>query len=73
MTELIVTIDNEADPSIIRQVLKSIKGILSVRENTQPKSQEIKDLEHKLASMRRKVDPALIDLEDERTQYLMSK
>lgn len=73
MTQLIVTIEKEADPSVIRQVLQNIKGILSVKEKEDTLPFDLKKWEQKLTSMREKINPSLIDMEDERTRYIMSK
>lgn len=75
MTQFVVTIENEADKSFLRRAIENMKGILSVSEHnpqsiaTDKRSEWLGQLE----AMRRMIDPSLVDTNDERTRYIMSK
>lgn len=87
MTQITATLSNEADPNLIRQIFENVKGViatsvtfkkeaehanyvLSEESNLSP---EKKDWLNKLNRLYNNVDRGAIDLNDERTQYLLSK
>ena len=87
MTQITATLSKEADPNLIRQIFDNVKGviatsitfkkeeensndILSKERNLSP---EKRDWLNKLNHLYNNVDRDAIDLNDERTQYILSK
>lgn len=76
MTQIVVTLDNNADENFLRRMIENMKGVVKTSlTHSQARNQE-KDNSHLLDSLhaiKRAVDPSVIDLSDPRTQYIMSK
>lgn len=77
MTQIIVTLEPGADTSFLKRAIDNMKGVFrtSVEENPKPLTTDIKSngwLE-KLHQIKRDINPDVIDMNDERTRYLMSK
>lgn len=76
MTQIVVTLDKDADTNLLRRMIENMKGVLgtSIKKKDEASSQSRSDawLE-KLHSIKRDVDTSLIDQDDERTRYIMSK
>lgn len=76
MTLLTVTLENGADSNHLRKMIESMKGVVKVslhhKENKKydKATQEWVDTLHSLKSQ---IDPDLIDFDDEKTKYIMSK
>lgn len=79
MTQIVVTLEKGADSSLLQRMIENMKGVLKAtvraKEGTKEKesnkeNQEWIDLLH---SVKNKVDSSLIDMDDERTRYIMSK
>lgn len=76
MTQITATLSDNANPSIIREVLENMKGVLKV---TISKHQDVvtekcgKTMERldKLANLQKKLDLSSIDIKDERTRYIL--
>lgn len=84
MDQLIVNIEPGANVAFLRKIIKNIKGIEGVvlkRDvEIQPKVKTMKKSDKKTEEWIRKmrelsnsVEPSAIDMNDERTRYLMSK
>lgn len=87
MTQIIATLSKEADPNLIRQIFDNVKGVIATsitfkkeEENSHDVfskesklSPEKKDWLNKLNRLYNSVDRDAIDLNDERTQYILSK
>lgn len=76
MTQITATLGPEANPTIIRKVLENMKGVvdISIKKDTtnlHKKDQETEDWIKKLHKLQNNVDKSVIDLNDERTQYIM--
>lgn len=76
MTQIVVTLENGADSTLLRRMIENMKGVLRTRiekpaDRANP-SESDAWLE-KLHSIKRSIDPTVIDMDDERTKYLMSK
>ncbi len=75
MTQILVTLDNTADTSLLRRMIENMKGVIatsvqSIKKTEQDDSEEwIKNLH----AIKRSINPDLIDMDDERTRYIMSK
>lgn len=76
MTQIVVTLESGADSNLLKRMIKNMKGVLdaSIEKSIEPTSQSKSDawLE-KLHSIKRDIDPSKIDMNDERTKYIMSK
>lgn len=75
MTQLVVTLDYGADTSLLRKMIENMKGVLRVSESSPKETEAAHESEwmQRLDAMREKIDPSLIDMDDERTRYIMSK
>ena len=87
MTQITATLAKEADPNLIRQIFENVKGVIATsvifkkeEENTNDVSStesklspEKKDWLDKLNRLYNNVDREILDLNDERTQYILSK
>lgn len=73
-----VWLDTDANPSAIKKVLKNMKGVakISVRKEKGQKSVTDDKEDKWLSELHRlvkNVDTSVIDMNDERTRYIMSK
>ena len=74
MTQIVVTLENGADSTFIRRMIENMKGVLNASVHRQPSpSKEAEDWLGVLHGIKRDVDPSVIDMDDERTQYIMKK
>ncbi|MDE6022791.1 MAG: hypothetical protein K2G13_04735 [Muribaculaceae bacterium] len=75
MTQIVVTLENDADTTLLRRMIENMKGVMQ----TSIRSVKNKDIEEadawmkKLHAIKRSIDPSMIDMSDERTRYIMSK
>lgn len=75
-TEIIVTLETGADINLISQIIENIKGVLKAsvqKETTYEEALRHEEWMRKINELSNRVDPAIIDLSDERTKYIMSK
>lgn len=75
MTQMIVTLENNADRNFLRKMIENMKGVLKV---SFPSSSinEKEDTERWIEKMNKLsncIDSSIIDLDDEKTRYIMSK
>ena len=75
MTQIVVTLDNTADTSLLRKMIENMKGVIktSVQSIKKTESDDADEWIKKLHDIKRDIDPSLIDMNDERTKYIMSK
>ena len=87
MTQITATIANEADPDLIRQIFENIKGVIETsisfkgdknaeeNDSIDPAvlTQEKKEWLNKLNRLYNNVDREAIDVNDEKTRYILSK
>lgn len=76
MTQIVVTLDKNADTTLLRRMIENMKGVLgtSIEKRDETTSQSKSDAWlKKLHSIKRDIDPSFIDMDDERTRYIMSK
>ena len=76
MSQVIVTFENGADSSFLRKIIENLKGVLKVSAPI-PQDIEASDTTtewiNMLHSVKNEINPALIDMTDERTKHIMSK
>ena len=87
MTQITATLAKEADPNLIRQIFENVKGVIAtsitfkkdgenindISSKESNLSPEKKDWLNKLDHLYNNVDRETMDLNDERTQYILSK
>jgi hypothetical protein len=76
MTQIVVTLENGADSNLLRRAIENMKGVIKAkiqRDGSAPSSDETADWIRNMKALSQKVDPSIIDLNDERTKYIMSK
>ena len=76
MRQMVLTLTPDVDENVIIKILENIKGIwkISIKESVEEDEIERADrLIHNLREIRKDIDRSKIDLNDERTIYLMSK
>lgn len=76
MTQIVVTLENGADTNFIRRMIENMRGVLnaSVHRVTASDSTDVSDdWLDMLHSIKDSVDTSVIDKDDDRTNYIMSK
>ena len=75
MTQILVTLDNTADPSLLRRMIENMKGVIatSVQSIKKSDNDDAEEWISNLHAIKRSINPDLIDMNDERTKYIMSK
>lgn len=77
MTQILVTLENGADSNLIQSIIENIKGVFktSLEHKTTAGKSEIQDSEwmKQIHEMTGSFDASLIDMDDERTRYIMGK
>ena len=73
MTQILVTIDNNADASLLRRMIENMKGVIATSVQSIKKTDDAEEWINNLHAIKSKINPDLIDMNDERTKYIMSK
>lgn len=76
MTQIVVTLENGADSNLLRRAIENMKGVRKAkihRDSSHTTSDEADQWIREMKELSNKVDSSIIDTEDERTQYIMSK
>lgn len=76
MTQIVVTLSNDADSTFIQRVIENMKGVLktSMRTNeARQKKDKANEWIERMQELSNSIDSSVIDWNDEKTQYLMSK
>lgn len=80
MTQMTVTFtfDDGADRSLLKRMLKGMKGVLCSNvtihdEQSVHSISKTNEWIEKMRNLSNSIDPSLIDMDDERTRYIMSK
>ena len=78
MTQIIatLTLDENANPSLIQELLENMKGVVQVSLTKETKVSESKNIEadewiEKLHQLQQHIDRTAIDIDDERTRYIL--
>lgn len=72
MTQIVVTLENGADSALLRRMIENMKGVLKTSVVYSPTDCSSEWIE-KMRKLRDSIDPSMIDMDDERTRYIMSK
>lgn len=76
MTQIVVTIENNADENFLRKMIENMKGVIKTSlTHTSSGHDKINksDFMDSLHAVKKAINPAVIDLSDDRTDYIMSK
>lgn len=76
MTQIVVTIAQDADTGLLQRMIENLKGVVTTSLQNQPSTAEKKRREEwvkKMESFAGSLDPAYIDMNDERTRYILRK
>lgn len=76
MTQIVVTLDNNADENFLRRMIENMKGVVKTslkHSSPLPTKEDSSQFMDSLHSIKKSIDPAVIDLSDPRTNYIMSK
>lgn len=75
MTQIVVTLEKDADSKLLQRMIENMKGVLrtSVRKEKNNQDGKTEDWIKKMKELSNSIDPSLIDMSDERTRYIMSK
>ena len=75
MTQIVVTLEKDADEDFLRRMIENLKGVLSTsmtRNNEDSLAEDSQWLKN-LHAIKDSIDPSIIDYTDPRTNYIMSK
>ncbi len=77
MTQILVTLENGADSTLLQRMIENMKGVLkaSVQSNVQSRNDgtDSKEWIRKMMELSNSIDTSVVDMDDERTRYLMSR
>lgn len=77
MTQILVTLENGADSTLLQRMIENMKGVLkaSVQSNVQSRNDgtDSKEWIRKMMELSNSIDSSVVDMDDERTRYLMLK
>lgn len=76
MTQIVVTLENNADENFIRRMIDNMKGVVKTSLRHSSVKQEkagTTEFMDSLHAIKRSIDPSVIDMSDPRTDYIMSK
>lgn len=74
MTQIIVTLESSANSSLIQKMIENMKGVFKVSVKIDDSNENISDeWVNQVKELSNSVDPSIIDMDDERTRYIMSK
>ena len=76
MNVIQVNVDENADVGFLRKMIENIKGVITttyVKPVSPTSSSEVEEWINNLHSLQADIDPSLIDMDDERTRYILSK
>ena len=74
MTQILVTLEKDADSKLLRRMIENMKGVLKASVKKERKTdEETEDWIKKMRKLSDSIDPSLIDMNDERTRYILRK
>lgn len=74
MTQIIVTLENGANTPLLQRMIENMKGVVKTSISiTQPKVAEKDDWVNKITALSESINLSMIDIDDERTQYILDK
>lgn len=78
MTQIVVTLENGADSSLLQRMIENMKGVLSASVRTKPSDNAVFNDNNaeriaKMKNLSNRIDSSVVDMSDDRTRYIMSK
>lgn len=73
MTQIVVTLENDADENLLRHMIENMKGVLKTSVKANNDNKTTGEWIHKMKELSETIDKSYIDMNDERTRYIMSK
>lgn len=76
MTQIVVTLENNADENFIRRIIENMKGVVKTtltHTSTNQEKSEKSEFMESLHDIKNAIDSSVIDMSDSRTNYIMSK
>lgn len=73
MTQIVVTLDNNADSSLIQRIIENISGVVSASMKKVSPSARNQEWMDRIDSLANRVPADVIDWDDERTKYLLTR
>ncbi len=75
MTQFVVTLENNANTSLLRRMIENMKGVLnvSVSRSSKDVDEETKQWIDKMNYLGDSIDSSILDMNDDRTKYILGK
>lgn len=75
MTQFVVTLENNANTSLLRRMIENMKGVLnvSVSRSSKDVDEETKQWIDKMNYLGNSIDSSILDMNDDRTKYILGK
>lgn len=76
MTQIVVTLEQGANSSLLRRMIENMKGVVKASVTTiheEKLDKEKSDWIKNMSTLSDTFDSSLIDMDDDRTRYIMSK
>lgn len=77
MTQILVTLENGADTNLLQRMIENMKGVLNAKLQKPTKHEELavnsSRWVEEMRQLSNSLDASVIDMNDERTRYIMSK
>lgn len=76
MTQIVVTLETGADSTFLRRMIENMKGVLNTSlqfRSSVAKSDPTDSWINRMQELSMKMDSSILDLDDERTRYIMER
>lgn len=75
MTQFVVTLENNANTSLLRHMIENMKGVLNVVVSKSSKEidEDTKQWIDKMNNLGDSIDSSILDMNDDRTKYILGK
>ncbi len=75
MTQFVVTLENNANTSLLRHMIENMKGVLNVVVSKSSKGidEDTKQWIDKMNNLGDSIDSSILDMNDDRTKYILGK
>ena len=76
MTQIVVTLEKGADSSLLQRMIENMKGVLKATiraKESKTISEETQEWIDRMRNLSNSINLSMIDMDDERTRYIMLK
>ena len=76
MTQIVVTLENNADENFLRRMIENMKVVVKTtltHTSVNLEKSDESEIMDSLHTIKNAIDPSVIDMSDTRTNYIMSK